>query len=141
MKRFAVLSTIGLMALLAACGGGTPKSSTSPTQSATVTRLKSTASIQIVSPTPNQVIHGSVLHVKVKLIGGTIVTLTTQNVTPTTGHIHVSIDGKIKSFYAGVDYDATGLTTGIHVLTVEFVMANHVPFDPRVRLSQTFRVA
>jgi Family of unknown function (DUF6130) len=140
MKRMAVIATIGLMAALAACGGGTPKASNSPTPSATFTRLTSTGHITIVSPTPNEVIHGSVLHVKVTLTGARIVSQTTQNVTPDTGHIHVSIDGQVKTFYSGVEYDATGLTPGIHVLSVEFVMANHAPFNPRVIERQTFRV-
>jgi hypothetical protein len=141
MKRIALISTAGVLVVLAACGGGsTPKSSTTPTPTASVTRLMSTGHLTIVSPTPNEVIHGSVLHVKVTLTGARIVSQTTQNVTPDTGHIHVSIDGQVKTFYSGVEYDATGLTPGIHVLTVEFVMANHVPFNPRVEEKQTFRV-
>ena len=140
MKRIAALSLIVAMAALAACGGGTPKTSNSPTPSASFTRLASTAHLTIVSPTPNQVVKGSTLHVKVTLTGARIVAQTTTNVTPDTGHIHVSIDGQVKTFYSGVEYDATDLTPGIHVLTVEFVMANHVPFDPRVLQKQTFRV-
>ena len=54
--------------------------------------------------------------------------------------IHVSIDGVVKTFYSGVEYDATGLTPGLHVVTVEFVMANHAPFNPRVLVRQSFRV-
>jgi hypothetical protein len=138
MKRIVLLSLIGSMVALAACGGGTPKPSTSPT--ASLTRLTSTGHLTIVSPTPNEVIKGSTLHVKVTLTGARIVSQTTQNVTPDTGHIHVSIDGQVKTFYSGVEYDATGLSPGLHVVTVEFVMANHVPFNPRVLVKQTFRV-
>ncbi|HLW16086.1 MAG TPA: hypothetical protein VKV69_01825 [Actinomycetota bacterium] len=142
MKRIAVIPVIGFMAALAACGGGSPKVSNSltPTPSASLTRLTSTGHLIIVSPTPNEVIHGSTLHVKVTLTGARIVSQTTQNVTPDTGHIHVSIDGIVKTFYSGVEYDATGLTPGLHVVTVEFVMANHVPFNPRVLMKQAFRV-
>jgi hypothetical protein len=140
MKRIAVTSVIGIMVALAACGGGTPKGSNSPTPTASLTRLTSTGHLTILSPTPNEVIHGSTLHVKVTLSGATIVSQTTQNVTPDTGHIHVSIDGVVKTFYSGVEYDATGLTPGLHVVTVEFVMANHVPFNPRVEVKQSFRV-
>lgn len=140
MKRIAVVSMIGVMAVLAACGGGSPKASNSPTPSASFTRLASTGHLTIVSPTPNEVVHGSTLHVKVTLTGARIVSQTTSNVTADTGHIHVSIDGQVKTFYSGVEYDATGLTPGLHVVTVEFVMANHAPFNPRVLVKQSFRV-
>jgi hypothetical protein len=138
MKRIAVISMIGVMAALAACGGGSPKATNSP--SASFTRLTSTGHLTIVSPTPNEVVHGSTLDVKVTLTGARIVSQTTSNVTPDTGHIHVSIDGQVKTFYSGVEYKATGLTPGLHVVTVEFVMANHAPFSPRVLVKQSFRV-
>ena len=141
MKRNIVFAMIACMAALVACGKGTPQSSNSPTPSGSLTRLTSTGHLTIVSPTPNEVIQGTTLHVKVTLTGARIVSQTTQNVTPDTGHIHVSIDGQVRTFYSGVEYDATGLTPGLHVVTVEFVMANHVPFNPRVLVKQTFRVA
>ena len=141
MKRVAVLSVIGTMAVLAACGGGAPQASNSPTPSASFTRLASTAHLKIISPTPNEVIHGSTLHVKVELTGATIVPRATTTVTPSTGHIHIIIDGQTVSIYAGAEYDATGLTPGLHLLKVEFVMANHAFFDPRVIVTQAFRVA
>ena len=137
MKRIAVISMIGIMMALAACGGGSPKASNSPTPTASLTRLASTGHLTIVSPTPNEVIHGSTLHVKVTLTGARIVSQTTNAVTPDTGHIHV---GQVKTFYSGVEYNATGLTPGLHVVTVEFVMANHAPFNPRVLVKQSFRV-
>jgi len=141
MKRIAVIPLIGFMVALAACGGGSPQSSGSSTPSASFTRLASTGHVTIISPTANEVIHGTTLHVKVLLTGAHIVPRATTTVTPDTGHIHITIDGKLVSIYAGTEYDATGLTPGLHVLTVEFVMANHAPFNPRVETRQTFRVA
>ncbi|HJT38263.1 MAG TPA: hypothetical protein VJ818_07550 [Actinomycetota bacterium] len=140
MKRIALVIAVVSTVALAACGGGSPKASNSPTPSSSLPRLMSTGHITIDSPTPNEVIHGTTLKVKVTLTGAHIVPQTTTNVTPDTGHIHVSIDGQVKTFYAGVEYTATGLTPGIHVVTVEFVMADHVPFNPRVLERQTFRV-
>jgi len=142
MKRIAAISLIGVSIALAACSGGGSKATNTPTPTATAsfTRLTSTGHLTIVSPTPNEVIHGSTLHVKVTLAGARIVSQTTNAVTPDTGHIHVSIDGVVKTFYSGVEYDATGLTPGLHVVTVEFVMANHAPFNPRVLVRQSFRV-
>jgi len=135
MKKLAVL--VGLALALVACGKGTP----TPNGSVTVTqRPASTGRVTILTPTPNQVIHGTVLHVKLKLTGARLVKQVSSNITPDTGHIHVSIDGKIKSLLAGLDYDATGLTKGRHLLSVEFVAADHGPFNPRVIVTQTFIV-
>jgi len=74
------------------------------------------------------------------LTGAQIVPLTTQNVTPTTGHIHISIDGSIVTMVAGLSTDIPNVKPGTHVLRVEFVAADHVPFDPRVFTGVTFTV-
>jgi hypothetical protein len=139
MKRIIAMTSVGLLAALVACGGGGTLAKTSNTPS-TTTRPASTGKITILSPTPNQVIHGTVLHVKLQLTGAHLVPVASAHITPDTGHIHVSIDGKIKSLLAGLSYDATGLTPGTHLLTVEFVAADHGFFNPRVLVSQTFVV-
>lgn len=137
MKRFAVAGSLVVLIALAACGGGTPK--TNPSISV-VTRPASTGKVTILSPTPGEVVHGTVLHVRLQLTGAHLVPTASANITPDTGHIHVSIDGKIKSLLAGLTYNATGLTPGLHLLTIEFVAADHGPFNPRVIVRQTFTV-
>jgi hypothetical protein len=137
MKRMAVLGPLAVLIALVACGGGTPK--TNPSISV-VTRPASTGKVTILSPTAGQVIHGTVLHVKLELTGAHLVPTASATITPDTGHIHVSIDGKIKSLLAGLNYDATGLTPGLHLLTIEFVASDHGPFNPRVIVRQTFTV-
>jgi len=74
MKRIAAISLIGVLIALAACSGGGSKATNTPTPTATAsfTRLTSTGHLTIVSPTPNEVIHGSTLHVKVTLAGARI---------------------------------------------------------------------
>jgi len=137
MKRMVAMTSVVLLAVLVACGsGGAAKPSSTPS----TTRPASTGKVTILSPTPNEVIHGTVLHVKLQLTGARLVPVASAHITPDTGHIHVSIDGKIKSLLAGLNYDATGLTPGTHLLTVEFVAADHGFFDPRVLVSQTFVV-
>jgi len=137
MKRIVAMTSVVLLAVLVACGGGgTAKPSNTPS----TTRPASTGKVTILSPTPNQVIHGTVLHVRLQLTGARLVPVASAHITPDTGHIHVSIDGKIKSLLAGLNYDATGLTLGTHLLTVEFVAADHGFFNPRVIVSQTFVV-
>ena len=137
MKRFATAGSLAVLIALVACGGGTPK--TNPSISV-VTRPASTGHVTILSPTLREVIHGTVLHVRLQLTGARLVQVASANITPDTGHIHVSIDGKIKSLLAGLNYDATGLTPGTHLLSVEFVAADHGPFNPRVIVTQTFVV-
>jgi hypothetical protein len=138
MKRIVEMTSVALLAALVACGDG--GALTKPSNTPSTTRPASTGKVTILSPTPNQVIHGTVLHVKLKLTGARLVPVASANITPDTGHIHVSIDGKIKSLLAGLNYDATGLTPGTHLLTVEFVAADHGFFNPRVLVSQTFVV-
>ena len=137
MKRIVAMTSAALLAVLVACGGGGTGTKASNTPS-TTTRPASTGKVTILSPTPNQVIHGTVLHVKLQLTGATLVPTASAHITPDTGHIHVSIDGKIKSLLAGLNYDATGLTAGLHLLTIEFVAADHGPFNPRVEASVPF---
>jgi hypothetical protein len=137
MKRIVAMTSVVLLAVLVACGGGgTAKPSNTPS----TTRPASTGKVTILSPTPNEVIHGTVLHVRLQLTGARLVPVASAHITPDTGHIHVRIDGKIKSLLAGLNYDATGLTPGTHLLTVEFVAADHGFFNPRVLVSQTFLV-
>src|SRR5713101_5582376 len=121
MKRIVGFASVVLLVVLVACGGGTPKVSSSPSQSA---RISSPAKIIVESPAPNATVHGSVLTVKLKLLNAVIVPKTTLTISPTTGHIHVSIDGQLKAIYAGLNYQQPGLTPGRHLLTVEFVAAD-----------------
>jgi hypothetical protein len=138
MKRIFAMTSAALLAVLVACGGGAgAKPSNSPS---TTTRPASTGKVTLLSPTPNQVVHGTVLHVKLQLTGAHLVPVASAHITPDAGHIHVSIDGKIKSLLAGLNYDATGLTPGLHLLTIEFVAADHGPFNPRVIVRETFTV-
>jgi hypothetical protein len=137
MKRMAVLGPLAVLIALVACGGGTPK--TNPSISV-VTRPASTGKVTILSPTPNEVIHGTVLHVKLQLTGAHLVPVASAHITPDTGHIHLSVDGLVKSLLAGLNYDVKDLTPGTHLLTVEFVAADHGLFNPRVIVRQTFTV-
>ena len=122
-----------LAALAAGCGGGgSPSnggSSTAPlTQGA---RPSSPAKLTIMSPKNGQVIHGSIVHVKLGLTGARIVIPTTTHITPTTGHVHLYLDNQIVSMNYSLD-NTIHVSPGTHVLRVEFVASDHLPFDPRV---------
>src|SRR5437588_12044851 len=87
------------MAIFAACGGGKPAATNSSTPPPA--RIASSGHLMIIAPTPGEVIHGSTFLVKLQLTGGRVVSQTSTNITPDTGHIHVSIDNLTRSIKAG----------------------------------------
>jgi hypothetical protein len=100
-------------------------------------RPSSPAVVTIVSPTSNQVVTGTTLHVVITLQNATIVPATTTNVSPTTGHVHLYVDNVLVSMNYGLTQDLP-VHPGTYVLKAEFVAADHAPFDPRVWSNQVF---
>jgi hypothetical protein len=121
----------GASMLLSACS--LPLIGTSQTPSPTP-RISSTGQITIVQPADNTVVTTTTLHVDFQLTGAHIVNVTTKNVTPDTGHIHLSIDSILISmnYQLSQDVSMQRFTAGPHVLQGEFVAADHLPFSPRV---------
>lgn len=104
-------------------------------------RPSSTAHVQILSPTLDQVFHGqpAPIPLNIKVIGGRIVPVTSTHLVPNEGHIHVFVDGAIVL----MSYATTGriwVDPGEHVLEAEFVALDHGPFSPRVETTVRFRV-
>lgn len=132
-----LIAIVALVLVAAACSSGsTPTTTPSPS----ATRLSSPARVTFLSPKPDQAIEGGRLVARLSLIGARIVPRATTRISPTTGHVHLSLDGQIVTIYAGLDYEFTDLKPGRHLLLAEFVAANHVPFDPRVTTTVTFTV-
>ena len=131
----------GLVALLlaasfTACGGaGSSTVATTPPA-----RPTSTATIAIESPRDGATIRGSTVRVRVRLTGGTIVPLTTKALTPDEGHLHITLDDTLVSMTGDTSQTLTDVTPGQHLLTVEFVATDHLPFEPRVLDEVSFRV-
>jgi hypothetical protein len=117
---------------LTGCGAGKPSSSSG-------TRPTTPVRVQITQPTPNQVIVGDKTTLVVNVIGGTVVDRTTGALTPTEGHIHVSLDGKLVSMAYQTTQDLTGLTPGNHTVTAEFVAVDHQPFQNRPTAAVIFQ--
>jgi len=103
-------------------------------------RPVSTASLAIVQPTPGESFSGDPLVVVLQLTGGRIVQTASTTLTPDTGHIHVSVDGRLASMAYGLrqPIDISGLAPGAHEIEAEFVAADHGPFDPPVTATVTF---
>ena len=122
--------------VLAGCSGGAASAgSTTP-----AARPSSPAKLSILSPANGEVIKGSVVHVRLKLENAKIVPATTTHITPTTGHVHLFLDDRIISMNYQLDNTIANVKPGSHVLRVEFVASDHLPFDPRVFTQVTFEV-
>jgi len=129
---------VAIVALAAsACSKAYVPIGRSPSTSA---RPSSPAQVTILAPANGQVVHGSTVTIRVKLVGAKIVPATTTHIVPTEGHLHVYLDNQI----AGMNFKLTdqvgNLTPGMHVLRVEFVASDHLPWDPRIFSQVTFEV-
>ena len=105
-------------------------------------RIASTAVFEIVSPTDGQVV-GKRLKLQFGLTGARILATGTTKIRGDEGHIHVSIDGKLLGMTFGLSQviDTGDFAPGPHLLEVEFVRGDHVPFSPRVVRTVRFVVS
>jgi hypothetical protein len=126
-----------LLVLAVGCSKGTPSG---PADTSPSARPSSPAKLEVESPTNGQVVAGPDVRVRVKLSGARIVPATTKNITPTTGHIHVYLDNQLVTMNFSLTGDIPDVSSGMHVLRVEFVASDHAPFDPRVFTAVTFEV-
>lgn len=108
-------------------------------------RPSTVGDLVIVEPQPGALFDGASVPVTLTLGGATIVAAASTNITPDTGHIHVTLDDKVLSLLSGLEFDLVDLTEesiepGTHLLRVEFVAADHGPFSPREVEVATFTV-
>ena len=129
---------------LAACSGGTSGGSDAPattTAVAAAPRPSSPAKLTITTPKNGQTVGQDRPELRLKLDGGKIVNQTTTRVQSDEGHIHLHVDGKLVDMNYGLRQRLPALPPGQHVVQVEFVAADHAPFDPRVLTQAAFQVA
>jgi hypothetical protein len=98
----------------------------------TVERPSSPARLTIVSPENGEVVRGSTVELRLDLQDARIVPQTTTDIAPDEGHLHVLLDDELISMTEGLEQTIPDVPPGLHRLTVEFVAADHAPFDPRV---------
>lgn len=115
---------LALVVALAACG----RPSGSPTLGP---RPASPATVAIREPAQGETITGPSAHVKLELVGATIVPETTTSIRPDRGHVHLYVNNNLVSMNYGLEQDIP-VTPGTLVLKAEFVAADHAPFNPRV---------
>jgi hypothetical protein len=144
----AAFSLIGLAVALALAAGLVPQMIYGPSgkpkmPAASGARPHSSATIAIAQPAPGQQASGDQLEVMMTLTGGQITDAATTRLTPDSGHIHLSVDGRMVSMTYGLVQivPLNGLAPGIHTLLAEFVAADHGPFAPPVQASLTFQMS
>ena len=138
--RSAALLIVALV-LLAGCtsnGSGADPSSTTP--AAIGPRPASPAVLKIVEPKNGATEPASGAKLEVSLTGAKLTPVTSQDISPTEGHLHVSVDGRLISMTSGVTQTLPDLEPGRHTIRVEFVASDHLPFDPRVVTEAFFEV-
>lgn len=147
--RRAALVAIAAAMLATACGssGAADPNDASPTATESGSdgtpspRPESTAELAIVAPRDGQVVRGSTVMLKVSLKRARLVPTTTTEIVPGEGHLHVLLDDRLVSMTSGLTQRLDDVTTGQHLLKVEFVASDHVPFDPRVIVAVAFEVS
>jgi hypothetical protein len=141
-RRAIAALALGLAVALTAagCSSSSAKPGGQTTTTTTAARPSSPAKLTIRSPSNGQVVHASSLELRLQLVGAKIVPATTAHIRPDQGHVHVLLDGQLVSMTYGLDQRLTALKPGVHVVRVEFVASDHLPFDPRVLAEAAFQV-
>ena len=140
----AALVLAALVALvLGACsgdGGGGAGSTPTPAPPTLGARPRSTATLTILAPRNGQTISRRAPEVRLGLRGARVVSHTTTRVRPDQGHLHLLVDGRLVGMDYGLHEQLPRLAPGQHLVRVEFVAADHAPFEPRVLAQAAFQV-
>ena len=125
--------------LLGACSSAGGATST-PAPTSLAARPASTAKLTILTPRNGQTLSRQASEVRLGLHGAKIVSQTTTRIRPDQGHLHLLVDGKLVAMDYRLDERLPKLSPGQHLVQVEFVAADHAPFDPRVLTQAAFTV-
>jgi hypothetical protein len=141
LRAAALLAALAL-AVAACSGGGDDGGPDAPaTTAAAADRPSSPAKLTIETPRQGQTVDQERAQLILALDGGKIVNQTTTRIQGDEGHIHLHVDGKLVDMNYGLRQRLPQLPPGQHVVQVEFVAADHAPFDPRVLTQAAFKVA
>ena len=138
-----LLAVAGLGLALTACSGGNSGGPDAPatTTAVAAARPSSPAKLIITRPKNGQTVRQQRPELHLELDGGKIVSQTTTRVQGDEGHIHLHVDGKLVAMNYGLRQRLPALPPGQHVVQVEFVAADHAPFEPRILTQAAFEVA
>jgi hypothetical protein len=142
LRAAAVAVVLAALALAACSGDGdNGQAATATTAAVAADRPSSPAKLTIESPRQGQTVKQDRPELVLELDGGKVVNQTTTRVQGDEGHIHLYVDGKLVTMNYGLRQRLPQLPPGQHVVQVEFVAADHAPFDPRVLTQAAFEVA
>jgi hypothetical protein len=143
--RAAALAIVVAALTVTACSGGDDDNGGSATGTTTAPavadRPSSPVKLTIEEPRQGQTVKQARPRLVLNLDGGKIVNQTTTRIQGDEGHIHLHVDGKLVDMNYGLRQRLPQLPPGQHVVQVEFVAADHAPFDPRVLTQAAFQVA
>ncbi len=113
-------------------GTATPTLTPYPTPSGGLGHRPSTpVKITLLSPVNGSVVHGTSVLVKVSITGGTITAVTTGDITPTKGHVHLYLNNQLIYMSYTLQQPITVKSGLEYSMYAEFVAQDHFPFSPR----------
>ena len=130
MRMMAV--AVACLVLLGACSSKATPSSTSQA------RPLSTATLSILQPTTGSTIDGKDVEVKLSLVGGTVTMITSRNIKPNVGHIHLRLDGTTITILGSLDDHIKNVNPGQHIVQAEYVASDHLPFARDILATVSF---
>ncbi|HVD12895.1 MAG TPA: hypothetical protein VNK73_00430 [Actinomycetota bacterium] len=141
-RRSLAAPLVGVLLLAAGLAGcaADKTAGASPTSDTLGPRPSSPAKLAIVSPRNGATVPAAGAPLRVSLSKAKIVNLTSRNIKPDEGHIHVLVDERLVAMNYQLKGELPKLDAGTHVVKVEFVAADHLPFDPRVLAQAAFVV-
>lgn len=139
MRRpFLVLLTLLILGLTACSSAtadgpsGTPAPTPYPTPVGGLGHRPATpVKITLLSPTSGEIVHGTTLVVRVSVTGGTVTTVTTSDITPTKGHVHLYLNNQLIYMSYTLSQPITVKPGLPYSMYAEFVAQDHFPFSPR----------
>jgi hypothetical protein len=134
------LAVAGAVALAGCAGGEDGAPSTSSPATVAADRPSSPAKLTIEAPRNGQTVRQQRPELRIGLEGARIVDQTSTRIQGDEGHLHLHVDGQLVTMNYGLRERLPQLSPGQHVVQVEFVAADHVPFEPRVLTQAAFKV-
>jgi hypothetical protein len=142
MRRPFLVVLTALLVCITACGSATASGGPSSSVTAALTpyptpsgglghRPSTPVKITLIAPINHEVVHGTTLVVKVSILGGVVTTVTTGEITPTKGHVHLYLNNQLIYMSYTLSQPITVKPGLEYSMYAEFVAQDHFPFAPR----------